>query len=461
MNKQRRGYAALLIGVCMVLSGCAGGGEAASAVKATPAPRAVIPTLTPSTRAMIATAGRTYLSPSPTYANRGAVLAHSTATRVVATGRTISFPLMVRRTIGAATMLYAVTQGREAVDTVGHALAVRPAAVVAPAFAKNTPVHRPTPEEPTPRNALHLKSHHALPALPVPRFPLSWMSAQPILTIYGRGFGIAPILGQLGSDSSLDDMAQQVQPYVAGITANDGARPPVVAIHLIYALATPCSPGSNCLLYLDDTGVDIVKDYIIPAAKRHWLVVLDDQLSESNPVAEVQRLIAKGYLQYDNVEIALDPEFRAVPGQDTPGIPVGTVDGAEINAAGAIVNAYCAHRHMAHGKILMFYQFQTGMITNRQTLRNDYPYVAAVDVADGFGQPATKVSVYQALFGPGSDPGPIWRGIKLFYPNSYEQAGHGDYPVMTWPQVFGKATTDDGAGHIYRIQPQPNIIIIA
>lgn len=287
------------------------------------------------------------------------------------------------------------------------------------------------------------------------------MSAQPILTIYGRGFNIAPILGQLGADSSLDDMARQVQPYVAGITANDGGRPPVVAIHLIYALATPCSPGSNCLFYLDDAGMDIVKDYILPAAKRHWLVVLDDQLGESNPVAEVQHIIAKGYLQYDNVEIALDPEFRAVPGQATPGIPIGAVDASEINAAGAIVNAYCAHHHMAHSKILMFYQFQTGMITNRQVLRNDYAYVAEVDVADGFGEPATKVSVYQALLGPGSPSGPIWRGIKLFYPNPNEQAGHGDYPVLTWPQVFGHATTDDGAGHIYSIHPRPNIIIIA
>jgi len=298
-------------------------------------------------------------------------------------------------------------------------------------------------------------------SLPASEFPRSWLADAPMLTIYGRAFGVAPILGRLGFDNSFSDLDTQIQPFVQGITSVDGGIQPTVAVHLIYALATPCSPGSNCLYYLDDAGADIVNAYIKPAAARHELVVLDDQLSESNPVAEVQRIIAKGYLQYDNVEIALDPEFRAVPGQDTPGIPVGTVTAEEINAAGAIVNAYCAHRHLPHRKVLMVHQFQFVMITERTKLRNDYPYVQTVIVADGFGTPDTKASVYQALFGPGSPSGPIWRGIKLFYPNPLEQAGHFDDPLMTWQQVFGQDSASDGNGNTYRIRPAPNIIIIA
>lgn len=298
-------------------------------------------------------------------------------------------------------------------------------------------------------------------SLPASEFPRSWLADAPMLTIYGRAFGVAPILGRLGFDNSFSDLDTQIQPFAQGITSVDGGIQPTVALHLIYALATPCSPGSNCLYYLDDAGADIVNAYIKPAAARGQLVVLDDQLAESNPVAEVQHLIAKGYLQYDNVEIALDPEFRAVPGQDTPGVPVGTVTAEEINAAGAIVNAYCAHRHMPHRKVLMVHQFQFGMITDRTKLRNDYPYVDAVIVADGFGTPDTKASVYQALFGPGSPSGPIWRGIKLFYPNPLEQAGHFDDPLMTWRQVFGQDPASDGNGNTYRVRPAPNIIIIA
>ena len=92
-------------------------------------------------------------------------------------------------------------------------------------------------------------------------------------------------------------------------------------------------------------------------------------------------------------------------------------------------------------------------------------------VADGFGDPATKAEVYDALLGPPSgssrsarsaveSAGVTWRGIKLFYPNPYEQAGHFDDPVLTWRQVFGRAWVVEG-GKQYAIWPAPNVVIVA
>jgi hypothetical protein len=89
------------------------------------------------------------------------------------------------------------------------------------------------------------------------------------------------------------------------------------------------------------------------------------------------------------------------------------------------------------------------------------PHVDPVIMADGFGDPGTKVYVYDALFGKGTPPLP-WHGIKLFFPNPYEQAGHGDNPMMTWPQVFGRTSAYfDYTGKNYWVRPPPNIVSVA
>lgn len=297
---------------------------------------------------------------------------------------------------------------------------------------------------------------------PTPRpAPQFWLRNTTLLTVYGRGFGIAPILGMLGSDGSMDDLARQAQPYLQGINASNGGKGVRLAIHLIYGLATPCGPHDNCLAYLDDAGTDIVKQYIQPAARRGWMVVLDDQLGLSTPAAEMRRIIAKGYLRYDNVAVALDPEFRTRSAAQTPGIPVGSVSAAEINAAAREMSAYAEHHYAPHRRLLLVHQFQVPMIANRRALQTDLPSLDTVIIADGFGDPGTKAAVYEALFGPHTPP-IHWRGIKLFFPNPYEQAGHGDNPMMTWQQVFGRASAYYAYdGRNYWVRPPPSVVIIA
>jgi hypothetical protein len=307
------------------------------------------------------------------------------------------------------------------------------------------PTVRPTPR-PT-----------ATPSPPPP--PVSWLKNATLLTIYGRQFNDTPILGRLGFDRNWDDLRRQVTPFWVGMHANNGGRKIHVAVHLIYGIATPCPGNGKCLGYLDDGGTNIVRQYILPAAKRHLLVVLDDQLGASNPVDEVRRMISKGYLAYDNVVVALDPEFRAAPGQAVPGIPVGAVTAAEINAAQALIGSYARAHHLRHKKLLIVHQFRDFMIQNRGTLRHNFGYADTAIVADGFGDPATKADVYNSILGPAA-PGVVWRGIKLFYPNPLEQAGHGDAPLLTWPQVFGRAWIAAGTKR-YAINPPPQIVIIA
>jgi hypothetical protein len=318
---------------------------------------------------------------------------------------------------------------------------------VPPAKSRITPQSRATPTR---------MVRHA-----VVRRPRSWLNDSVILTLYGRAFDTAPILGRLGMDGNMADVTAQAAPFVQGIRSQSGHKGVRIALHLIYGMATPCSPGSNCLAYLDDSGVDVVKQYIEPAARRGWLVILDTQLAESSPVQEVTRMIKKGYLRYDNVEVALDPEFRATPSQVTPGIPVGTVTAAELNAAERVLNGYAATHPLPHHKILLIHQFQFGMVQQRGSLLLHLPWVDPVLVMDGFGDPGVKAHVYHDLFGKLNAPRVTWRGIKLFYPNPYEQAGHADGPLMTWPQVLGHAPALDVDGRNYWVSPAPQVVVVA
>jgi hypothetical protein len=289
--------------------------------------------------------------------------------------------------------------------------------------------------------------------------PRPWPAKATLLTVYGRGFGVAPVLGRLGLDHNLDDVAQQLEPARRAILANSASRPVKLAIHLIYALATPCSSAPTCLLYLDDTGADLVKQYIEPAARRGWTVILDDQLGGSSPKAEIARLMSRGYLAYDNVEVAFDPEFRSAPGQDTPGIPTGYVTAAELNGAQTRLNAYAARKGLAHQKVLLVHEWIADMIRNRRALRSDLPYVLPVVVMDGIGAPDEKARAYQSLVGS-SEMRRVLRGIKLFPPNPYDSTAHVDDPQLSWPQLFGREPAGAGPGGGFYMRDIPHVIVL-
>lgn len=298
----------------------------------------------------------------------------------------------------------------------------------------------------------------ASPAASAGLRPRSWLADTTLLTVYGRSFGTAPILGRLGMDHSFADVARQVRPYVRAVHRYGGARRVRIAIHLIYALATPCTSETTCLLYLDDDGVNIVKRYIKPAARRGWLVILDDQLGRSSPYSEIERMIARGYLQYDNVEVAFDPEFHATSQQALPGVPPGYVTAGQLNFAERTLSRYAASRHLAHRKLMLVHQWTPAMIRHRWKLDHRLAYVDPVLIMDAFGAPADKVRAYDHLLGPGRARGLRWRGIKLFPPNPYERAGHLDDPILSWRQVFGLAGV--GRGSRFYVRPAPNVIVM-
>jgi hypothetical protein len=291
--------------------------------------------------------------------------------------------------------------------------------------------------------------------------PASLLEENTLLAIYGRGFGVSPILGRLGCYRGIDEMAADVCERAKAIAAVNDGKGVVQAIHLIYAMAIPCKAGSDCLLYL---GPDLVRKYVEPAAERGWAVILDSQLGRSTPVEQVRRMIERGYLKYDNVHVAIDPEFHVCAGHDDPGIPIGTVEALQINEAQDLLDRYVEEQHLRTKKILIAHQFGDPavhdgvpyMIRDKKLLRR-YPNVELVINMDGLGEPAVKVNKYNRITDSASYPFIQFRGIKIFYRDPGEVRGHFDKPPMTVEEIFG-VTPVPGR---QRMAVKPDVVIIA
>ena len=298
----------------------------------------------------------------------------------------------------------------------------------------------------------------------IPGAATSLLEKSTVFSVYGRAFGRAPILGHLGTYKDLDMMAADIPKWVDQIKKHNDGKTVVPGIHLIYAMAVPCSDSPDCLIYVEGAVKSLVDDYIKPAAERGWIVILDTQLGSSNPVAQVNRMVEKGYLKYDNVHVAIDPEFHVVGQKTTPGIPIGTVQASQINEVQKILDQYVRSQGLKTKKMLIVHQFGDAhvndgvpfMVENKKNLKTFENVELVVDM-DGLGSPQLKVYKYNRITDNQEYPLIKFGGIKVFYPNPWEKAGHFDKPPMTMEEVFGMKPV---SGRL-RMTSKPSVIIIA
>jgi hypothetical protein len=294
--------------------------------------------------------------------------------------------------------------------------------------------------------------------------PASILTENTLFAVYGRAFGRAPVLGRLGTYNSFEDMEKDIHPWIRGIQKRNDNKGVIPAVHLIYAMAIPCKPNDDCLLYLEGTTKDPVETYIRPAAQRGWMVVLDTQIGKSTPVQQVKRIIDKGYLEYENVAVALDPEFHVYKGRERPGVPIGVIHSSQINIVQQMLDDYVRARNQSKKKILIVHQFgdlnvNDGvpfMIQDKKDLKA-YDNVDLVINADGLGEPAVKVIKYHKMTDSSVYPFIKFRGIKVFFPNPWEKYEHYDKPPMDLDQIFGLKPVK---GKL-KMESKPDVIIIA
>lgn len=227
-----------------------------------------------------------------------------------------------------------------------------------------------------------------------------------IVAYYGRpGVKSLGVLGQ----HSLEDIIPMIKAKANEYKKVSGNQNVVPGFDIIYGLAA-ADPGRN-------------KDYIIPlsseklmpyieAANEHgFAVFIDLQLGEMTPVEAIRPVLK--YLKYNNVHLAIDPEFE-VHGLDIPpGKIIGHVSGKEVNQVQAAMVDYMVKNNITEEKILLVHMFRHTMLTNKEDLRT-YDKIDLVFNLDGHGSPRLKVDIYNGIY-THRVANEVAGGFKLFF----------------------------------------------
>ena len=243
-----------------------------------------------------------------------------------------------------------------------------------------------------------------------PLHPSVFERAQ-VVSFYGYpGVGV---MGELGLHTPAG-AAEAITRLAAEYDALNGPREVMPALHLIVAVAQR-HPGNDGL-YLQRMDDDLLNEYVEAARDAGILLFVDVQIGWSDTLTEVK--ILEDVLREPFVHLALDPEFATRSKGTAPGVSIGTLGSADLNA----VQHYLAglvREHDLPPKVLVVHQFLNSMLTGVDAY-DDVPEVEVTIDMDGWGNPYVKLTKYD-LYAV-SDYSER-AAIKLFY--------HWDVPLLT------------------------------
>jgi len=242
-----------------------------------------------------------------------------------------------------------------------------------------------------------------------------------IVALYGRPHvKTMGTLGQQSLEKTIIMAKEKAKVYEKAWGTGKHVTP---GFDLIYEMATasPGKDGSHVLTLNHKT----LLEYITAAQKNGIVVFIDVQLGKKSPAQAVKPLLK--YLKYDNVHIAVDPEFSVDNLTVRPGKKIGSITGQQINEVQHMMRDYIKANGIKDDKILLIHMFTQHMVTNKKAIK----YTDRVHLAmhlDGHGSPALKIKTYNGLY-TGARAGLIAGGFKVFYKQ--------DNPRMTPKQVLG------------------------
>jgi hypothetical protein len=164
-----------------------------------------------------------------------------------------------------------------------------------------------------------------------------------------------------------------------------------------------------------------LQPWVQAAARAGLYVTLDLQPGRANLLSQAK--IYQSLLEMPNVGLALDPEWKLLPGQ-LPLHQIGSVSIAEVNSVASWLAALTASYHLPQ-KLLELHEFQLSMIQNIRQLDTGYDNLAIVINMDGQGPPNTKRTTWRSVV-TGAPPG-VFFGWKDFYAKDTPMLG----PLMT------------------------------
>ena len=242
-----------------------------------------------------------------------------------------------------------------------------------------------------------------------------------IVAYYGRpGSASLGVLGQYPIEELMQQIKAKADEY-AKITGNNNVVP---AFDLIYGLASS-EPGrkKDYILPLSDKKL---MEYINAAKSNGFAVFIDLQLGKMTPVEAVKSVLQ--YLKYDNVHLAIDPEFEVNDLTVRPGKVIGHISGEQLNQVQSAMADYMKENGITENKILVVHMFTHKMVGDKKSIKN-YDKINLIMNLDGHGSPNLKTNTYNGLY-TADVSAKVAGGFKLFFRE--------DKPSMMTPgQVMG------------------------
>jgi len=242
-----------------------------------------------------------------------------------------------------------------------------------------------------------------------------------IVALYGRPH--TKTLGTLGQQplaQTIQKAKEKAKLYEKAWGSGKHVTP---GFDLIYEMATS-SPGKNGK-YVITLSEKVLQEYIVAAAQHGIVVFIDVQLGKKSPIEAVKPLLK--YLKYDNVHIAVDPEFSVDNLKVRPGKKIGSITGPQINAVQDAMRDYIKANGIKEDKILLIHMFTEHMVTQKKAIRYT-DRVHLVMHLDGHGSPALKIKTYNGLYSE-ARASKVVGGFKVFYKQ--------DKPMMQPKEVLG------------------------
>ena len=222
------------------------------------------------------------------------------------------------------------------------------------------------------------------------------------------------ILGEMEPDALMKKLKKQTQAY----SDADPSHPAIPTIELISTIAQR-NPGPEGKYY-HMTSKDDLDEYAALAKKNDALLMLDVQLGTDSVLHQVKLL--EKWLKLPYVHVAIDTEFHVAEGE-TPGINLGSVDGAEVQKAVDYVSKLVKENNLPD-KIVLVHQFTDKALVNKKAIKPADNVEVALNF-DGYGPDSTKMSLYRKFVK--NDP-VQYGAFKIFYKK--------DQPVMTPEDVL-------------------------
>ncbi len=240
---------------------------------------------------------------------------------------------------------------------------------------------------------------------------------------YGRPY--TPSLGILG-ETPIDEMVKKLKEKGSYYSKELGTNFDVqLAFHLIYGLATRDAGRDND--YIINLPDRTVMKYIKRAQEEGFAVIIDLQLGVYSPKEALKPVLK--YLKYENVHLALDPEFKIPKHRKyPPGKFIGHIFGDDVNEAQELISNYLKENGIEEKKKLIVHMFHKRMLRKKELVKN-YDNIELIYNIDGHGQSGIKVQIYNNLYSKVESDIAI-SGFKIFYKNDKK-------PLMTPKQILG------------------------